>query len=75
MPKGAVVSILPSDRQAILELFLDAAHVAGDMALSYFRLGAPTAARVDYKAGGSPVTEGGPVGRPLPPRSSLRRSP
>ena len=57
MPKGAVVSILPSDRQAILELFLDAAHVAGDMALSYFRLGAPTAARVDYKAGGSPVTE------------------
>ena len=36
---------------------LDAARVAGDMAMDFFRHGARTAARVDFKAGGSPVTE------------------
>ena len=49
--------ISPSDTRAVLALLLDAARVAGDIALGFFRSGAPTAARVDFKAGGSPVTE------------------
>jgi myo-inositol-1(or 4)-monophosphatase len=34
-----------------------AAREAGEIALGFFRLGERTSARVDYKAGGSPVTE------------------
>ncbi len=49
--------ISPSDTRAVLALLLDAALVAGDMALRLFRPGAPTAARIDLKSGGSPVTE------------------
>lgn len=54
---GAVAPISPSDTRAVLDLLRDAARVAGDMAMDFFRLGAATAARIDYKAGGSPVTE------------------
>ena len=36
---------------------IDAAREAGEIALGFFRLGERTSARVDYKAGGSPVTE------------------
>ncbi|WP_245496497.1 3'(2'),5'-bisphosphate nucleotidase CysQ [Lichenibacterium ramalinae] len=52
-----MASISPSDSRAVLELLRDAARVAGDMAMDFFRHGAATAARVDFKAGGSPVTE------------------
>ncbi len=50
-------SIAAENRDAVLDLLLAAAREAGDIALRYFRLGAETAARVDFKAGGSPVTE------------------
>ncbi len=36
---------------------IGAAREAGEIALRFFRLGERTSARVDYKAGGSPVTE------------------
>ncbi|WP_237477739.1 inositol monophosphatase family protein [Lichenibacterium dinghuense] len=49
--------ISPSDTRAVLALLLDAAEVAGDTAMRFFRPGAETAARVEFKAGGSPVTE------------------
>ena len=45
------------DKDAVLAEIADAARAAGDMAMGYFRPGAETAARVDYKQGGSPVTE------------------
>ena len=45
------------DLDAVLAELSDAARTAGDIAQGYFRLGAETAARVDYKTGGSPVTE------------------
>lgn len=54
---GAVAPISPTDTRAVLDLLRDAAHVAGAMAMGFYRHGAPTAARIDYKAGGSPVTE------------------
>lgn len=54
---GAVAVISPSDTRAVLDLLRDAARVAGEMAMSFFRHGAQTAARVEWKAGGSPVTE------------------
>lgn len=54
---GAVAPISPSDTRAVLTLLIDAARVAGDMAMRFFRPGAATAARIDFKAGGSPVTE------------------
>ncbi len=37
--------------------FVDAARVAGTLALAYFRSGAVTSAGISHKAGGSPVTE------------------
>jgi myo-inositol-1(or 4)-monophosphatase len=52
-----VAPISPSDLRGILALCIDAAKVGGAMALEFFRLGTRTAARIDYKAGGSPVTE------------------
>ncbi len=49
--------ISPTDTRAVLDLLRDAAAVAGAMAMDFFRHGAETAARVEFKAGGSPVTE------------------
>ncbi len=40
-----------------LTALVEAARLAGQIALRDFRLGEPTAARVGYKHGGSPVTE------------------
>ena len=54
---GTVAPISPSDTRAVLDLLRDAARGAGDIAKDFFRHGAATAARIDYKAGGSPVTE------------------
>jgi myo-inositol-1(or 4)-monophosphatase len=48
---------LPFDLLAARRQLIEAAHKAGSIALNFFRHGAPTSARVDYKAGGSPVTE------------------
>jgi myo-inositol-1(or 4)-monophosphatase len=45
------------DRAAARDILIDAARQAGDIALAFFRDGARTSARVDSKAGGSPVTE------------------
>ena len=56
-PHGSVPAISPSELQAVLALLAEAADVAGDMAMGYFRHGGATAARIDYKHGGSPVTE------------------
>src|ERR1700722_19867331 len=39
------------------DCLIAAAREAGVIALGYFRVGERTSARVDYKAGGSPVTE------------------
>jgi myo-inositol-1(or 4)-monophosphatase len=39
------------------DLLIGAAREAGEIALGFFRPGERTSARVDYKAGGSPVTE------------------
>jgi myo-inositol-1(or 4)-monophosphatase len=44
------------DASAIASM-IEAARKAGDIALRYFHLGARTKARIDYKPGGSPVTE------------------
>ncbi len=38
-------------------LIVEAAREAGAIALKFYRRGEPTSARIDYKAGGSPVTE------------------
>src|SRR5258708_32339177 len=48
---------LPFDLLAARRQLTEAAHEAGAIALSFFRYGAQTSARVDYKAGGSPVTQ------------------
>ena len=56
-PHGSVSAISPSDVSAVLTQIVDAAKAAGDLAMAYFRHGTTTAARVDYKHGGSPVTE------------------
>lgn len=50
MPSSSDLARLMPDIRAIAE-------EAGRLALGYFRPGATTAARVDYKDGGSPVTE------------------
>lgn len=49
--------ISPSDLDAVLALFQDAAGHAADIARGYFRPGSRTSAKIDYKAGGSPVTQ------------------
>ena len=49
--------ISPSDLDAVLALFQDSAGHAADIARGYFRPGGRTSAKVDYKAGGSPVTQ------------------
>ena len=46
-----------TDRGAILAAMRSAARAAGEIALKAFRPGARTSARIEYKAGGSPVTE------------------
>ena len=56
-PGGAVPPIACDDNDAVLAEIADAALAAGEMAMGFFRPGAETAARVDYKQGGSPVTE------------------
>jgi myo-inositol-1(or 4)-monophosphatase len=48
---------LPVDVLAALGQLIEAAHEAGAVALKFYRRGEPTSARIDYKAGGSPVTE------------------
>jgi myo-inositol-1(or 4)-monophosphatase len=45
------------DVAAARDCLIDAAREAGAIALTYFRPGERTSARIDYKAGGSPVTE------------------
>jgi myo-inositol-1(or 4)-monophosphatase len=45
------------DAAAARDRLIDAAREAGAIALKFFRAGERTSARVDYKAGGSPVTE------------------
>ena len=57
MRRGPVDPISPDDRPAVLALLRDAGRVAAEMAMGFFREGAETAARIEYKAGGSPVTE------------------
>lgn len=49
--------IAAHDLDAVLSEMHDAAMAAGELALGFFRPGEETAARVDYKHGGSPVTE------------------
>lgn len=51
-----MTSISINDRDSVLALLLTAARDAGEIALGYFRHGRETAARVDFKMGGSPVT-------------------
>lgn len=46
----------PLDPRA-LDLLLAAAREAGDLVMGYFRHGEATSAKVNHKAGGSPVTE------------------
>jgi len=48
---------LAIDALAARDLLIEAAREAGAIALGFFRLGERTSARVDYKAGGSPVTQ------------------
>ncbi len=43
--------------KALLTAMQDAAREAGALALAFFRAGADTSARVDWKEGGSPVSE------------------
>jgi myo-inositol-1(or 4)-monophosphatase len=47
----------PARLAAALEILTGAVREAGDVALRYFRPDAATSARIDYKQGGSPVTE------------------
>lgn len=51
------MSVAPSDLPAFLTRLDAVAREAGDIAMRYFRPGAPTAATISYKSGGSPVTE------------------
>ena len=51
MQRGPLDPISPDDRPAVLALLRDAARVAGEMAMAFFRAGAVTAAQIDYKAG------------------------
>jgi myo-inositol-1(or 4)-monophosphatase len=52
-----VAPVSPSDLDGVLAVFRDAAAEAARIALAYFRPGSRTTARIDYKHGGSPVTE------------------
>jgi myo-inositol-1(or 4)-monophosphatase len=45
------------DAAAARDCLIAAAREAGEIALGYFRAGERTSARIDYKDGGSPVTE------------------
>lgn len=45
------------DAASARDQLIDAAREAGEIALGFFRAGERTSARVDYKAGGSPVTQ------------------
>jgi myo-inositol-1(or 4)-monophosphatase len=47
----------PIDAAAARDRLIEAAREAGAIALEFFRPGERTGARIDYKAGGSPVTE------------------
>ncbi|MCP8939216.1 3'(2'),5'-bisphosphate nucleotidase CysQ [Alsobacter sp. SYSU M60028] len=52
------MAIVPSDIPiGALTVAREAAEAAGRMAIAYFRHGSPTTAGIDYKHGGSPVTE------------------
>lgn len=51
------MSFAESDRPAFLSRLEAITREAGDIAMTYFRRGARTAAAVTYKGGGSPVTE------------------
>jgi myo-inositol-1(or 4)-monophosphatase len=46
-----------TDSRAARDSLIEAARQAGDIAMTFFRAGERTSARVDWKAGGSPVTE------------------
>jgi myo-inositol-1(or 4)-monophosphatase len=46
-----------TDAAAARDCLIAAAREAGAIALTYFRMGERTLARIEYKAGGSPVTE------------------
>ena len=48
---------LPIDPAAARDQLIEAAREAGAIALDFYRPGAPTTARIDSKAGGSPVTQ------------------
>jgi myo-inositol-1(or 4)-monophosphatase len=48
---------LPVDAVAARDPLIAAAQEAGAIAMNFFDRGGPTSARIDYKAGGSPVTE------------------
>jgi myo-inositol-1(or 4)-monophosphatase len=48
---------LPLDAGAARDWLIEAAREAGEIALAYYRRDAPTTARVEAKAGGSPVTQ------------------
>jgi myo-inositol-1(or 4)-monophosphatase len=45
------------DAAGARDQLIDAAREAGEIAMGFFRAGERTSARVDYKAGGSPVTQ------------------
>ena len=52
------MAIVPSDiPTGALNVAREAAEAAGRMAIAYFRHGSQTTAGIDYKHGGSPVTE------------------
>ena len=48
---------LPIDALAARDRLIEAAQEAGAIALEFYRPGERTSARIDYKAGGSPVTQ------------------
>jgi myo-inositol-1(or 4)-monophosphatase len=47
----------PADAAGVMASMIEAAREAGEIALKFFRAGERTSARIDYKAGGSPVTQ------------------
>jgi myo-inositol-1(or 4)-monophosphatase len=47
----------PADAVGVMASMIEAAREAGEIALKFFRAGERTSARIDYKAGGSPVTQ------------------
>ena len=52
-----MTDVSPNDLDGVLTVLLEAAKQAASIALAYFRPGSRTSARIDYKQGGSPVTE------------------